>query len=363
MQVGIIGLPNAGKSTLFNAVTNAGATTETYPFTTIEPNTGMVEVPDKRLAKVMEMVGSGQAVPASIRFKDVAGLVKGASKGEGLGNQFLGHIRDADVLVHVVRCFQAADIAHIAGRIEPGSDIDTVNLELMLADLEIIDRRLKDLNRHAKAPEKNILAMQQLLKNVQDTLNKAVSPKQLDLTSAEKDMLAELKLLTMKPVIYVANIGEEDINRKDNLLVEEIEQRALKENALTIALPAELEEEIAELDKDEADEFLKSMGLSESPLDQLVHTVFRLLDLISFFTANPNEAHAWNIQRGTIAHKAAGKVHSDMERGFIKAEVISFDDLADAGSIHSAKEKGHFRIEGKDYVVQDGDVILFRFSV
>ena len=363
MQVGIIGMPNAGKTTLFNAVTRVHAVTDMYPFTTIEPNIGMVEITDNRLARVQQIAGSKQMVPANIRFMDVAGLVKGASKGEGLGNKFLSHIRDADVLVHVVRCFSSDTIAHVEGRISPAEDIETIDLELMLADLSIIDRRITELERRAKTGDKEAVIQHDLLAAITEKLDKGIMLRPKDMTDEQKEHLKDVPLLTLKPVIFVANVGEGDTFDSSNPLVREVEEKAKQMEAGVIALPVEIEEEISELDEAEAVEFLKDMGLEESPLLQLVHAVFKLLGLITFFTANPNEAHAWNIPEGTTARKAAGKVHTDMERGFIKAEVVAFGDLDKAGSMHAAKEHGHWRLEGKEYVVKDGDVIYFRFAV
>lgn len=363
MQAGVIGLPNAGKTTLFNAVTRVHAVTDMYPFTTVEPNIGMVEIPDSRLERVREIAGSRQAVPASIRFMDVAGLVKGASKGEGLGNQFLGFIRDADVLVHVVRCFSSDTIAHVAGKIDPAEDIETINIELMLADLSIIERRMGEVERKAKSGDREAATEAALLSGLRKKLEQGIMPKASDLTDEQKEHLSEAPLLTIKPAIFVANVGEGDAFDSSNLLVKAVEDKARLIGAGVIALPAEMEEEISELDDQAATEFLRDMGLEESPLSQLVHEVFRLLGLITFFTANPNEAHAWNIPSGMHAVKAAGKVHTDMERGFIKAEVVAFSDLDASGSMHAVKEHGHWRLEGKDYVVRDGDVIYFRFAV
>lgn len=370
MQVGIVGLPNVGKSTLFNALTKAGAQIDLYPFTTVEPNVGMVEVPDERLYKVQELAHSAQAVPTSIKFLDIAGLVRGASKGEGLGNQFLSYIRDTDVIVHVVRTFARNDVAHVEGKIDPAFDIDIVNLELMLADLAIVDRRVSEAERHAKAGDKEAKAQLTLLEKLKDALGRGIPPRKLFLRSGsgqaftddEKELLKDIHLLTLKPVIYVANIGEKDINKADDPLVKAVLQKAKDDEAEVIAISAEIESEISELEIQEAKEFREDLGVKESPLDQLIHTAYKLLNLVTFFTANPNEAHAWTCRKGTKAQEAAGKVHSDMARGFIRAEVISFEDLVKVGSVHVAKEKGILRLEGKDYVVQDGDVIYFRFA-
>lgn len=363
VQVGIVGLPNVGKSTLFNALTKAGAEIDLYPFTTVEPNVGMVEVPDERLYKVQELAHSAQAVPTSIKFLDIAGLVRGASKGEGLGNQFLSYIRDTDVIVHVVRTFERDDVAHVEGKIDPASDIDIVNLELMLADLEIVDRRMNEAQRHAKAGDKEAKAQLALLEKLKDALGRGIAPRKLSFMDDEKEILKDIHLLTLKPVIYVANIGEKDINKADDPHLKAVFQKAKEDEAEAIAISAEIEAEISELENKEAKEFREDLGIKESSLDRLIHTAYKLLNLITFFTANPNEAHAWTISEGTKAREAAGKVHSDMERGFIRAEVVSFEDLVKAGSLHTAKEKGILRLEGKDYVVQDGDVIYFRFAV
>lgn len=362
MQVGIVGLPNVGKSTLFNALTKAGAEIDLYPFTTVEPNVGMVEVPDERLYKVQELAHSAQAVPTSIKFLDIAGLVRGASKGEGLGNQFLSYIRDTDVIVHVVRTFERGDVAHVEGKIDPAFDIDIVNLELMLADLAIIDRRVAEAQRHAKAGDKEAKAQVALLEKLKEALGRGTAPRKLEFADEEKETLKDIHLLTLKPVIYVANIGEKDISKADDPQVKAVFQKAKEDEAEAIAVSAEIEAEIAELENKEAKEFREDLGIKESSLEQLIHTAYKLLNLITFFTANPNEAHAWTVAKGTRAQEAAGKVHSDMARGFIRAEVVSFEELVKVGSVHTAKEKGTLRLEGKDYVVQDGEIIYFRFA-
>ena len=363
MQVGIIGLPNAGKSTLFNALTKAGASEAPYPFTTIEPNVGMVVVPDARLEKVAAMAGSAKTTPAHIKFLDIAGLVRGSSRGEGLGNKFLGHIRETDALAHVVRCFADQNVAHVEGRLSPAEDIDIVNLELMLADLATVEKRLSESAKKAKAGDKDAAREEAVLIKARDFLDKGRTLRSSDFTNDELSRLRELKLLTLKPVIYVANIGEEALGQPDNALVKEIETKAAAENAGVVALPAELEEEIGELSESDAAEFMKEMGVTESPLDAFVKEANILLKLLTFFTANPNEASAWTVSAGTKAPQAAGKVHTNMAKGFIRAEVVGYEELEKLGSVAAAREHGALRVEGREYVVQDGDIIFFRFAV
>ena len=333
LTAGIVGLPNVGKSTLFNAITKAGAEAANYPFATIDPNVGMVEVPDWRLQRLTELVHPKKTVPTTFEFTDIAGIVKGASKGEGLGNQFLSHIRQVDAICHVVRCFDDDNITHVEGRVDPLEDIDTINLELVLADLESINKRYTRVAKVAK--------------------------------TKDKDAVAELAVLDkIKPVLYVANVSEDDVaNADDNHYVQEVRNFAATENAEVIVVCARAEEEIAELDDEDKAEFLEALGIEESGLDQLIRAAYDLLGLATYFTAGEQEVRAWTFRKGIKAPQAAGIIHTDFERGFIRAETVSFEDLNKYGNMHAAKEAGRVRLEGKDYVVQDGDVMLFRFNV
>ena len=363
MKLGIVGLPNVGKSTLFNAITEAGAEAANYPFCTIEPNVGVVEVPDDRLEKLAAIYGSKRIIPAIIEFCDIAGLVKGASKGEGLGNKFLSHIREVDAIVHVVRCFENADIVHVDGSIDPIRDIETINLELMFSDMELLQRRLERTTKAAKG-NKELLKEVDLIKEVLKALEEGKSIRSMNLSDDEEQLIKGYNLLSSKPVIYVANVNEDDlIAEDDNEYVKRVKEYAAAENAEVIVVCAAIEEEIAQLEDEEKKEFLKELGLEKSGLDKLIQASYRLLGLISYLTAGPQETRAWTIKKGTLAPQAAGKIHSDMERGFIRAEVISFDDLMACGSIAAAREKGLVRVEGKDYLMKDGDVVLFRFNV
>ena len=363
--MGIVGLPNVGKSTLFNAITRAGAQAENYPFCTIEPNVGVVDVPDARLAVLHEMYQSKKTTPAAVRFVDIAGLVKGASKGEGLGNKFLEHIRQVDAIAHVVRCFEDADITHVEGAVDPIRDIGIITTELCLADLETVEKRREKLLRAMKSGSKEAKAEAPLLERVASSLSEGRPARQLDFSEEEAALLRELTLLTMKPTLYVANVAEDEAAtaEKENPFVQRVKEYAAAEGAEVVAISAKVEAEIAELSGEEAKEFLAAIGLAESGLDRLIKKAFSLLNLMTFLTAGPDECRAWTITRGTTAPKAAGKIHSDIERGFIRAEIVTYDDLVAAGSTAAAREKGKVRLEGKEYVMQDGDVTYFRFNV
>ena len=363
--MGIVGLPNVGKSTLFNAITRAGAQAENYPFCTIEPNVGVVDVPDARLAVLHEMYQSKKTTPAAVRFVDIAGLVKGASKGEGLGNKFLEHIRQVDAIAHVVRCFEDADITHVEGAVDPIRDIGIITTELCLADLETVEKRREKLLRAMKSGSKEAKAEASLIERVASSLSEGRPARQLDFSEEEAALLRELTLLTMKPTLYVANVAEDEAAtaEKENPFVQRVKEYAAAEGAEVVAISAKVEAEIAELSGEEAKEFLAAIGLAESGLDRLIKKAFSLLNLMTFLTAGPNECRAWTITRGTTAPKAAGKIHSDIERGFIRAEIVTYDDLVAAGSTAAAREKGKVRLEGKEYIMQDGDVTYFRFNV
>lgn len=365
MKLGIVGLPNVGKSTLFNSLTKAGAESANYPFCTIDPNVGVVSVPDERLGKLAALYDSAKIVPAVIEFVDIAGLVKGASKGEGLGNQFLSHIRETDAIVHVVRCFENTNIVHVDGSINPLRDIETINYELIFSDLDILERRIAKVSRGARN-DKALAKELTLLEGIKAHLEQSKPARSYEPEDDDmKALMATYDLLTAKPVIYAANVSEDDLadDGASNKYVQAVREYAAKEGSEVFAVCAQIEEEISELDDDEKKEFLEDLGLKESGLDKLIKASYSLLGLISFLTAGPTETRAWTIRKGTKAPGAAGKIHSDFERGFIKAEVVYYQDLLDCGSYAAAKEKGLVGIEGKDYVVKDGDVILFRFNV
>ena len=363
MKIGIVGLPNVGKSTMFNSITKAGAECANYPFCTIEPNVGVVAVPDERIDKLAEMYKPQKVTKAVVEFVDIAGLVKGASKGEGLGNKFLSHIREVDAICQVVRCFEDSNVIHVDGSVNPLRDIETINLELIFADMETLEKRLEKAKKNLKADKKYQVEID-LIEKIKVNLEKGIPARAIEFNEDEQEMLKEMFLLTAKPIIYIANISEEQIQNSENeQMVNQVKEYASKENAEVITLCVKIEEELSGLGEQDKKEMLEVLGLEESGLDKLIKKSYDLLGLMSFLTAGEPEVRAWTIKKGTKAPKAAGKIHSDIERGFIKAEIVSYDDLVREGSMIAAKEKGLVRQEGKDYIMQDGDIVLFKFNV
>ncbi|MCS1352675.1 redox-regulated ATPase YchF [Mechercharimyces sp. CAU 1602] len=364
LTTGIVGLPNVGKSTLFNAITKAGAESANYPFCTIDPNTGVVDVRDQRLERLTEIVNPQRVVPTHLQLVDIAGLVRGASKGEGLGNQFLANIREVDAIIHVVRCFEDGNITHVEGKVDPVSDIEIIDTELGLSDLEAVERRMDRVMRKKKSGDADAGKEFEVLEKVQKGLAEGLSVRQLELDKEERQLVDPLNLLTAKSVLYVANVGEEEVaDPENNPHVQQVREIAAKEGAQVVTISAQLEAEIAELDGEERQQFLEDLGLEMAGLDRLVLAAYTLLGLITYFTAGEKEVRAWTIRKGTKAPGAAGVIHTDFEKGFIRAEVVGYEDLVMSGSMNEARERGLMRLEGKEYIVQDGDVMHFRFNV
>ena len=364
LTAGIVGLPNVGKSTLFNAITQAGALSANYPFATIDPNVGIVEVPDHRLNKLTELVKPKKTVPTAFEFTDIAGIVKGASKGEGLGNQFLSHIRQVDAICQVVRCFDDENVTHVSGKVDPIEDIETINLELILADLETIMKRYDKVEKLTKQKDKEAMYEFEVLQKLRDAFENETPARAVDFSKEQQKYVKQLHLLTIKPMLYVANVGEDELlDLEDNEHVKRVKEYAAKEDAEVIVVCAKVESEIAELEGEEKQEFLEELGIEEAGLDQLIKASYHMSGLATYFTAGEQEVRAWTFKKGMTAPQAAGIIHTDFERGFIRAETVSYDELVDAGSMAVARERGKVRLEGKEYLVQDGDVIHFRFNV